>query len=125
MVNLLQRELIGQFVGSDFDPCSATCSFHDGTCTLEAGDTLQIEIERMCGEWVPLFHRCADHAVEAFPEEHSVHGVDQALIDTTLAPTGAHLPETNEYAPDALTIADIEVVDHSPPTEGRRPTDQD
>lgn len=126
MVDPLCRELIGQFVGSDFDPCSATCSFHNGTCTLEAGDTLQLEVERVEEEeWIPLFHRCTAHSVSSFPDEHSVYGVDQALIDTTLTPTGAHLPQTNEYAPEALTLADITVVDVSPTTEGRKPTDQD
>lgn len=124
MVDPLQRELIGQFVGSDFDPCTATCSFHDGTCTLEAGDTLQLEVERVDEEWIPLFHRCASHAVPMFPDAHSVHGVDQVLIDTTLTPTGAHIPETNEYAPEALTLADITIVDISSTTEGRRPADQ-
>lgn len=124
MVDPPQRELIGQFVGSDFDPCCATCSFHDGTCTLKAGDTLQLEVECVDGGWMPLFHRCTAHAVPLFPDEHSVYGVEQALIDTTLSPTGAHLPRTNEYAPEALTIADITIVDHSPATEGQRPADQ-
>lgn len=124
MVDPPQRELIGQFVGSDFDPCYATCSFHDGTCTLKAGDTLQLEVECVDREWIPLFHRCTAHAVPSFPDEHSVYGVDQALIDTTLTPTGAHLPRTKEYEPEALTIADITIVDHSPATEGQQPTDQ-
>lgn len=124
MVEPPQRELIGQFVGSDVDPCCATCSFHDSTCTLKAGDTLQLEIEQIEAEWIPLFHRCTAHAVPSFPDEHSVYGVDQALIDTTLTPTGAHLPETKEYAPGALTIADITIVDVSSDTEGRRPADQ-
>ncbi|WP_330631790.1 hypothetical protein [Halocatena halophila] len=117
------RELIGQFVGSDVDPCAATCSFHDRPCTLSAGDTLQLEVERVDAEWIPLFHRCAAHAVSAFPDEHTVYGVNQALIETTLQPTGAFLPQSREYAPEALTIADISIVDVSTETEGRKPTD--
>lgn len=125
MVDPLCRELIGQFVGSDFDPCFATCSFHDGTCTLEAGDSLQLEVERVEAEWIPLFHRCRVHAVASFPDEHSVYGVDQALINTTLTPTGAHVPQTNEYAPEALTLDDITIVDVSDATTGRRPKTSD
>ncbi|RRJ27575.1 hypothetical protein [Halocatena pleomorpha] len=124
MVDPPQRDLIGQFVGSDCDPGRATCSFHDETCTLKAGDTLQLEVEYVDTDWLPLFHRCTAHAVPSFPEEHSVYGVYQALMETTLSPTGAHLPRTNEYVPEALTITDITVVDLSPATEGRKPTDQ-
>lgn len=120
MCDPLQRELTGLFVGCDVSPATATCSFHDTTCTLAAGDTLQVEVEYMDGQWSPLFHRCLAHAVEEFPEHHAVHGVDQALVTTTLAPTGAFVPENGAYAPDALTLSDVEVVDVCPAEEGRR-----
>lgn len=120
MCDPLQRELTGLFVGCDVSPTTATCSFHEGTCTLGAGDEIQLEVEFMDGQWSPLFHRCLAHAVDAFPEPHAVYGVEQALVEATLAPTGACVPETGEYAPDALTLADITIVDHSSADAGRR-----
>jgi hypothetical protein len=119
MTGRLQEELVGQFVGADPDPSHATCSFHDGGCTMSAGDRLQLEVELMDSRWSPLFHRCPAHAVESFPEEHSVRGVEQALVAVTLAPTGAYLPTSGEYAPEALTLSDIEVLDRCPAAEGR------
>ncbi|MFD1515526.1 hypothetical protein [Halomarina rubra] len=120
MRDSLCRDLTGTFVGCDGEPTRATCSFHDRPCVLAAGDLLQLEVERMNGEWTPLFHRCADHAVETFPDEHTVHGTAQALVTARLEPTGAHLPTTGRYDPEALTIGDVEVLDVSRATEGRR-----
>lgn len=120
MREALCRDLTGSFVGCDASPTRATCSFHDRSRALRAGDVLQLEVELMDGEWMPLFHRCADHAVDSFPEEHTVFGTPQALVTTYLEPTGAYLPGTNEYHPDALTIGEVDVVDVSAVDEGLR-----
>lgn len=116
----LCHDLTGSFAGCDTRPTRATCSFHDGSCLLVAGDTLQLEVELMDGEWTPLFHRCVDHAVDSFPEEHTVFGTSQALVRTCLEPTGAYLPGTGEFVPDALTVGEVEVVDVSAVDEGLR-----
>ena len=120
MRDSLCRELTGTFVGCDGEPARATCSFHDRPCALGAGDTLQLEVERMDDRWTPLFHRCDGHAVEEFPDEHTVYGTSQALVTAHLEPTGAHLPATGRYDPDALTIGDVEVLDVSTAEQGRR-----
>lgn len=120
MRNSLCCDLTGSFVGCDARPTRATCSFHDRSCALVAGDVLQLEVERMDGEWTPLFHRCADHAVDSFPEEHTVFGTPQALVRTCLEPTGAHLPGTAEFVPDALTVGEVDVIDVSAVDEGLR-----
>jgi hypothetical protein len=120
MRNALCRDLTGSFAGCDARPTRATCSFHDRRCPLAAGDALQLEVELMDDRWMPLFHRCADHTVDSFPTEHTVFGTPQALVTARLEPTGAHLPGTNEYVPDALTIGEVEVVDVSAVDEGLR-----
>ena len=120
MRDSLCRDLTGTFVGCDGEPSRATCSFHDSPCGLGPGDVLQLEVERMDGEWTPLFHRCADHAVETFPDEHTCHGTAQALVSARLEPTGAHLPGTGRYHPEALTIGHVEVLDVSTTEQGRR-----
>ena len=120
MRDSLCRDLTGTFVGCDGEPTRATCSFHDRPCALGAGDVIQLEVERMDDEWTPLFHRCDAHAVDEFPDEHTVHGTAQALVAARLEPTGAHLPATGHYDPEALTVGDVEVVDVSTTSEGRR-----
>jgi len=114
----LTRELTGLFVGCDGRPGRATCSFHDRSGTLTAGDRIQIEVERVTGEWLPLFHRCSGHAADRFPRRHGLAGCRQALVVAELAPTGAYLPGTRTYAPGALTLSDIEVVDVCRAEEG-------
>jgi hypothetical protein len=116
----LTRELTGLFVGCDGHPCRATCSFHRRPQSLAAGDRIQLEVEYVMDEWSPLFHRCADHRVDAFPERHSMQGPRQALVEAELAPTGAYLPETHTYHPDALTLSAVELVDVCEPDEGLR-----
>jgi hypothetical protein len=117
----LVRDLTGRFVGCDGHPWRATCSFHDEPGSLAAGDWLQLEVELVMGDWSPLFHRCPAHAVEVFPERHSLVGTEQALVRGRLDPTGAYLPGTNEYAPEALTLSEVSVVDVCGPEEGRCP----
>ncbi|WP_254544171.1 hypothetical protein [Halomarina pelagica] len=119
--NSLCRDLTGQFVGCDERPDRATCSFHDEPCCMGAGDVIQLEVERVDGVWATLFHRCEHHAVPVFPREHTLCGTPQVLVATRLEPTGAHLPATNEYVPDALTVGAIDIVDVSPADEGLRP----
>jgi len=121
----LRRALTGLFVGCDGRPCRATCSFHDRSGTLTAGDRIQIEVEGVSGEWLPLFHRCLEHGTDRFPARHGMAGSRQALVVAELRPTGAFLPKTSAYAPDALTLSNVEVVDVCGTEEGPRSAIQD
>lgn len=121
----MERALVRRFtglvveslaVGQDFGSATVECR----RCGEPLGPGDRVTVALSCYEdhsWEIAGVYCPPHAPASVEAAMAVRAERQAVVRAVLEPTGYH-PPRGEFQPDALTLAEVEVLDYSPTGAG-------
>ena len=122
-----ERALVREFTGlvveslaikQDFATATVECRGCPEPTALASGDRVTVALS--CYEnysWEIAGVYCPEHDVESVEEVIPIRAERQALVSATLESTG-YLPPDGRFAPAALTLGEVELLDFSPTSDG-------
>lgn len=121
----MERALVRQFTGLVVESLAVSQDFASATvecrhCGEPLGTGDRVTVALSCYEdhsWEMAGVYCGYHGPETVEAAMAVRAERQAVVRAVLEPTGYH-PPRGEFQPDALTLAEVEVLDYSPTGAG-------
>jgi len=121
----MERALVRRFTGLVVESLAVSQDFGSATvacrrCGHPLGSGDRVTVALSCYEdhsWEIAGVYCRSHAPASVEAAMAVRAERQAVVRAVLEPTGYH-PPRGEFQPDALTLAEVEVLDYSPTGAG-------